>query len=101
MDSQVEAVKKNLADVAGEFVDEDAPLDQIGNRVKDAAYKNIEGIKAKSGELFKKVTEEGRELMIPSQTIKEELLDNYAKMGLFDKAGNALPHSSLTELTET
>lgn len=101
VDSQVEAIKKNVKDVVGEFVNVDSERELVGNSVKSLATRNVDAVKSTASELFDRVAREGADVSLPSQDVRKSLINNLRGLSLFDEAGQRMSHSSKTGLTET
>lgn len=100
-EKQVEAIKKNLVNEVGEFIDTDSSREAVGTSLKNLGAETIKRVKQTSSELFDEVTSSARGVAIPAKQTRTKLLHEFQKMGFFDTSGNALEHTSRTGLTET
>lgn len=99
-EEQTEAIKKNLKEEIGDFVQPDAQpnLAKTGASIKSAAENVIESTKNRASELFDDVAATASDVKAPAKQVRGELLSSLNKFGLFDKKGNPLPHSAKTGL---
>lgn len=100
-EEQTEAIKARLREEIGDFIQPDAEpnLAKTGASIKEAAENVIESTKNRAGELFDEVAETASEVKVPAKQVREELLSNLNKLGLFDKKGNPKPFTAQTQLT--
>lgn len=97
---QVEAIKKNVADVVGDFMDTESKAFDAGTHVKKVAGDIIEQTRKQASTLFDEVAEQGAKVEIPSQKVYGELLGNFKKFGLFSSKGSKIPYSPKSGLTK-
>jgi hypothetical protein len=96
---QVEAIKKNLSEGFGEFVETESDSFASGLRVKDLAERNIKTIKTTASKLYDEIDKEGAEILLPTRPLRRSLIDKFSQKGFFNSRGKALPYSSKTGLT--
>lgn len=99
-EKQVEAIKKNVSEVVGEFMDTESKAFDAGTHVKETAGNIIEGIKKEAGSLFDEVAEEGAKVSLPAKNVHDELLSNFRQFGLFSRKGSKIPYSPKSGLTK-
>lgn len=100
-EKQIDAIKENLKNEVGEFIDTDSSREAIGGKIKTLASETIKRTKQASSELFDEVTSAAKGVAIPAKQTRVKLLSEFQKMGLFDINGNPIKHTSRTGLTET
>ena len=96
---QVEAIKNNLTDEVGDFVEVTSDRANAGFKLKSYARQRIDKTKQVAGELFDKTADIGRDVTLPRKDFQVSLLDNFNKLGLFDMDGKPMKHSFETGLT--
>lgn len=98
-EKQIEAIKKNLANEVGDFIDTESGRDLAGQKIKEIAQSSVKAVKNQASQLFDEVAEESSKIAIPADKMQKDLLFNFQKLGLFDTNGNPLKHTSRTGMT--
>lgn len=93
VNDQVDSIKKNIADVVGDFMDSESKAFDAGTTVKETASNVIDGIGKQAGQLFDEVAEEGAKISMPADQVQKELVRNFSKFGLFTREGMPRPYS--------
>lgn len=99
VDAQIEAIKENIKGTVGDFMNVDSTADVIGADIKALVNSNIKATKAAASQAFDEVASQGADIFVPSAQVKKEVVGNLAELGIFDKAGKPLKHTSKTGLT--
>ena len=100
MEEQTEAIKSNIANKFGDFVDTESKRSEVGYSLKNRAKEYINGVKEKSGDLFNEVAEESKDIGIDAKEFKDSLVKQFQKLGVFDYQGKPIAHTSRTGMTE-
>jgi len=96
---QVEAVKNNLSKDFGEFVDQESSREVAGVRAKELANGAIDSIRKQSSNLFDKVSENGKDVLVDAEVFTKSLLKKFTEIGVFDLDGNPLEYSGELGMT--
>lgn len=100
VNKQVEAIKSNLKNMTGDFIEAEGREEAAGALVKGQAQSKIKAIKDTASSLFDKIAKEGEDVVVDSQWLESKMLKNMKQFGMISDTGELIPHSSRSGLTE-
>ena len=101
VDSQLKAIKKNIEDIAGTFIDVDSNADEIGIHSRNLIETGLEVQKKMASELYDQVEEFGGDAVIGKRHFFNKYRDEAARLGLLKPDLSPEVYAAETGLTRT
>lgn len=98
VEGQLKAVKKNLENIAGEFIHSDSTDFEVGSTVRDMAKEAKLSAKRISQEMYDQVDQAGQNAMIGKYTFYKKFRDKAGELGLINPDGSRAVYDSSNEL---